>query len=93
MLMLPAEQWEENEPVLIEFFTTEGKLIDAYRPILGTERIDYPSSLSGQKLSITDNEDKVTVSGEGFEIPFDKNTGLIVNATAGGKVIIEKVLS
>ena len=90
MLMLSAEQWEENEPVLIEFFTTEGKLIDAYRPILGTERIDYPSSLSGQKLSITDKEDKVTVSGEGFEIPFDKNTGLIVNATAGGKVIIEK---
>ena len=90
MLMLSAEQWEENEPVLIEFFTTEGKLIDAYRPILGTEMIDYPSSLSGQKLSITDKEDKVTVSGEGFEIPFDKNTGLIVNATAGGKVIIEK---
>lgn len=90
MLILPAEQWEENESILIEFFTAEGELIDAYRPVLGAEKIAYPSTLSGKKLSIADNDNKVTISGEGFEIPFDKATGLIVNATVGGKVIIEK---
>ena len=30
------------------------------------------------------------IRGEGFEIPFDKATGLIVNAKAGEQVIIEK---
>ena len=33
---------------------------------------------------------QVIVHGNGFEIPFDKETGLIVNATVGGEVIIEK---
>ena len=61
-----------------------------YRFVLGTEKIIYPSLLAGQNLSVTDEGDKVIVHGNGFEIPFDKETGLIVNATVGGEVIIEK---
>lgn len=90
MMVIPAEHWEEGEPLLIEFFTAKGELIDAYRPILGTEKITYPSPLSGQKLTVADDGDKITVSGEGFEIPFDKTTGLIVNAKVGDRIIIEK---
>lgn len=90
VLVLPAEQWEEGEPLLIEFFTAAGELIDAYRPVLGKEKIDFPATLAGKTLSVKENDDLVTVSGEGFEIPFDKATGLIVNAKAGDKVMIEK---
>ena len=43
------------------------------------------SLLAGQNLSVTDEGDKVIVHGNGFEIPFDKETGLIVNATVGGE--------
>lgn len=90
VIVIPAERWEEGEPLLVEFFTASGELIDAYRPTLGTEKVNYPSALSGQKLAIEEKDNIVTVRGEGFEIPFDKTTGLIVNAKVGDKVIIEK---
>lgn len=90
ILMLPAEQWEEGEKVLIEFASADNQLIDAYKFTLGKERIDYPALLSGKTLTLSDKDGKLTVSGDGFEIPFDKATGLIVNATAGGEVLIEK---
>lgn len=90
ILVIPAEQWEEGESLLIEFLTNEGELIDAYRPMLGTEKVTYPAVLPGQKLTVNEGEDKITVSGEGFEIPFDKATGLIVNAKVGDEIIIEK---
>lgn len=90
MLVLPPEQWEEGEPLLIEFFTAAGELIDAYRPVLGKEKIDFPATLAGNTLSVKESDGLVTVSGEGFEIPFDKATGLIVNARAGNKVMIKK---
>lgn len=90
MLRIPAGQWEEGEPLLIEFFAANGELIDAYRPVLGEERIAYPSMLAGGELSVSEDDDRVVVSGKGFEIPFDKATGLIVNARADGRIIIEK---
>ena len=90
MIVIPAEQWEEGEKLLVEFFTITGELIDAYCFVLGTEKIVYPSLVAGQNLSVTDVGDKVIVSGDSFNIPFDKETGLIVNATVGDEVIIEK---
>lgn len=89
-LAIPAEQWEEGETVLVEFHTTNGELIDAYQFALGKEKINYPATLAGHTLSVKDNETTVVVSGEGFEIPFDKATGLIVNAKVGNEVMIEK---
>lgn len=89
-ITIPAESWQEGEPLLIEFFGIDGELIDAYEPVLGKQIIDYPSALSGKTLSVKDENGFVTICGEGFEIPFDKATGLITNATANGKVIIEK---
>lgn len=89
-MVLPAEQWEAGEPLLIEFLTAAGELIDAYRPVLGEQKIDFPATLTGKTLSVKDDGALVTVSGEGFDIPFDKTTGLIVNARAGEKTIIEK---
>lgn len=89
-LTIPAEQWEEGESLLIEFFTADGELIDAYRPLLGKENVTYPDVLPGKQLVVTENDNLVTVRGEGFEIPFDKTTGLIINAKAGEEIILEK---
>ncbi len=90
LLTIPAEQWKEGEKLLVEFFTTEGDLIDAYCPVLGEEKINYPTVIDGDKLIVNDNGDKLIVKGKGFEIPFDKTTGLIANAKVGEQVIIEK---
>ena len=90
VIRLPAEQWEEGEKVLLEFATAENQPIDTYCFTLGKERVDYPALLSGEKLTVTDKDGKLTIAGKGFEIPFDKNTGLIDHAIVGGKVLIEK---
>ncbi|MDE6181324.1 MAG: beta-galactosidase, partial [Phocaeicola sp.] len=90
ILAIPAEQWEEGEYLLIEFFTSKGELIDAYRSVLGKEKINYPAVLPGKTLTVTETESRLTVVGEGFEIPFDKETGLILNAKAGEDIMIEK---
>ena len=88
--MIPADRWEEGGHLLIEFWTADGSLIDTYRPILGTEKIVFPPVLDGNKLSVEETGDCVIIRGEGFEIPFSKETGLITQAKAGDRVLIEK---
>lgn len=90
MLVLPPDDWAKGEPLLIEFYTSDGLLTDAYRFVLGGEEISYPSSLEGDKLTLDENDRFVKVRGEGFEIPFSKETGLIVCAKVGEEVLIEK---
>lgn len=90
LIQIPAEKWEEGECLLIEFFTKDGMLIDAYCPVLGSEKINYPSLPTGGKLSIKDDDAFITVCGNGFEIPFDKENGLITRARVGDTILIEK---
>lgn len=87
---LPPERWEEGEHLLIEFLTPEGELIDVYNPVLGKEKIIYPASLSGNELTVDESDDYITIRGNGFEIPFHKESGLICQAKAGEEVLIER---
>lgn len=89
-ITLPAENWKEGEYLLIEFLTANGEQIDAYRPVLGKERIHYPPTLTAGSLSVEEGAEYVTIRGNGFEIPFHKTTGLIHQARAGKDVLIEK---
>ena len=89
-LILPAENWEEGEMIFIEFFTLDGQLIDAYNIVLGEDNITYPALLNGKSLVVEETETTLVVCGNGFEIPFDKTTGLIVNAKRANEILIEK---
>ena len=51
---------------------------------------DSKSSPANGVLRVEETADMITVKGNGFEIPFSKETGLICNATSKGQVIIEK---
>lgn len=90
VLLIPAEAWEEGESLLLEFNTVSGGLIDAYRFVLGKEKIEYPESFAKGELQIIEDNEYITVLGEGFEIPFQKSTGLICGAKAGENVFIEE---
>ena len=90
MLTLPATDWQESEPVLIEFFTSAGELIDASQHYLGKEQIVYPSQLSGNTLTVSEEDGGVVVKGDGFEVPFDAATGLMKQVKAGEDVLIEE---
>lgn len=90
MLVLPAEQWEAGQYVQIEFSTPSGELIDAYRPVLGAEKITYPATLTGETLTVQENDSLVIIQGNGFEVPFSKKSGLITRAKVGEEVLIKE---
>lgn len=90
LFTIPAEQWTEGESVFVEFRDKQKNLIDAYKFTLGKEKINYPPAINGTRLTIKEDEYQLLITGKGFQIPFDKTTGLITKATVGNNVIIEK---
>lgn len=90
ILTVPAEQWADGETLHIEFLAGDDSQIDAYSLTLGEEYVDWPAGLAPGKLTVTETDSSVIVRGTGFEVPFDKRTGLITRAAAGDAVLIEK---
>lgn len=89
-LIIPADQWEEGEQLFVQFFSSDGELIDADLITLGKEKIALPAATRRGGLQVEETADRIVVRGDAFEIPFCKESGLICNATSNGKVFIEK---
>lgn len=94
LLVIPAEAWEEGELLSICFYTATGELLDAEQVSLGSDYhvrlADSEASPVNGVLQVEETAGMMTIKGDGFEIPFSKETGLISNATSKGRVIIEK---
>lgn len=94
LLVIPAEAWEEGELLSICFYTATGELLDAEQVSLGSDYhvrlADSEASPVNDVLQVEETAGMMTIKGDGFEIPFSKETGLISNATSKGQVIIEK---
>ena len=94
LLVIPAEAWEEGELLSICFYTATGELLDAEQVSLGSDYhvrlADSEASPVNGVLLAEETAGMMTIKGDGFEIPFSKETGLICNATSKGQVIIEK---
>lgn len=94
LLVIPAKAWEEGELLSICFYTATGELLDAEQVSLGSDYhvrlADSEASPVNGVLQVEETAGMMTIKGDGFEIPFSKETGLISNATSKGQVIIEK---
>jgi hypothetical protein len=90
LLEIAGEQWECGEKLTIEFISFDNHLIDKYNVILGQEKIELPLPAYQGSLAIEETDDLLIVRGNGFEIPFCKETGLISNAKSGSRILIEK---
>ena len=94
LLVIPAEAGEEGELLSICFYTATGELLDAEQVSLGSDYhvrlADSEASPVNGVLQVEETAGMMTIKGDGFEIPFSKETGLISNATSKGQVIIEK---
>ena len=89
-LVIAGDNWETGEKLTVEFLTGDNRLIDKYCITLGQEKNELPHTEYQGRLNIEETGDFVIVKGNGFEIPFCKETGLICNAQSGGQVLIEK---
>ena len=90
MIEIAGENWENGETLVIEFLTSDNQLIDINHIVIGEAKIELPRTVYQGSLSIEETGEQVIVKGNGFEIPFCKETGLICNAKSGGQVLIEK---
>lgn len=89
-LIIPGEAWEKGEKLTVKVMTKNDEIIDISTILLGEEQVVLPAGRHQGSLSVEETADKVIVKGSDFEIPFSKETGLIVNAVSKGKVVIEK---
>lgn len=90
LLVIPPEDWSAGSELLVSFLDADGGLIDASLVTLGKQIVALPQPTRKGTLQVEETSGRILVKGNGFEIPFCKETGLICNATADGKVIIEK---
>lgn len=90
MLVIPAEDWMDGEPLRIGFYTAAGELIDAEQVTLGMGKVEMPAPRAGKELRVEETAERLILKGDGFEIPFDRSTGLIRQATSNGQVVIEQ---
>lgn len=89
-LILPDEDWQDGDRILVEFYTAGDQLIDANLITIGEKKVPLPYN-SGHKraLRVTETDEFVIVEGDNFTIPFSRHTGLICNAVSAGKVVLE----
>ena len=92
LLTVPAFAWKEGDSFLIEFFDAKGELIDAEQIQIGQIPVIECSRQIGKEsaVQVKETDDFVVFRGSDFEIPFNKQTGLIENALSKGQVVIEK---
>lgn len=81
LLVIPAETWEEGELLSICFYTATDELLDAEQVSLGSDYhvrlADSEASPVNGVLQVEETAGMMTIKGDGFEIPFSKETGLI----------------
>ena len=91
VLSVPAQAWENGNSFLLEFFDAEGRLIDAEEIAIGNPvRPEYLNASGNLKLMVEDTDGYLKLKGKGFEIPFNKSTGLMENVTSHGEIVIQK---
>lgn len=88
LIEIPLAGMTAADSLILEFYDADGRNVEtalAYAPEAAPK-----VRRAGGTIDVADNGDFITVSGNGFKIPFNKTTGLIEKATAGGKTIIER---
>ena len=90
-LCVPAREWQQGESLYLKFTDKNGNELDSYRFVIGERKVDYPQGLAGNNgVTVKETGNTLLVEGNGLSVPFDKETGLIQQATLNGRVIIEK---
>ncbi|MCD8193312.1 MAG: beta-galactosidase, partial [Tannerellaceae bacterium] len=90
LIQLPAAPWKHGSELFVEFIDANKEVVDCYLLPIGKPEADTYTGKRTGKLNVTDQPDLLIIKGNNFEIPFNKHTGLIRNATSDGQIIIEE---
>lgn len=88
-VVIENENWKNETQLFVEFISANGDMIDAEMVRLGGKSSPVERIVSdSQKLTVENTNDYLIVRGDGFEVPIDLATGMIVNAKSGQNVVI-----
>lgn len=90
VLSIPAEEWQDGDSLLLEFFTADGELIDAFQPALGSGHMPQRRPETRRPLTVSHTDTAFVIEGEDFRVPVSRLTGLITGAETRGTTIIDR---
>lgn len=88
VMIIPAEEWQNGEPLFIEFCTSDGKLIDAYCPVLGNKKHTKDLQKSSGTLVLSETDSSYVVKGNGFSLSVSRESGLLTHVKVGENTLI-----
>ncbi len=86
-LVFPANNWNSDEKLNIQFFRNDTLLLDEYNIQLGEKKVKLPELRKGSLVVVEENT-KVTIAGKAFTLEINKQTGLIENLTVNDEIIL-----
>ncbi|MBO4944753.1 MAG: beta-galactosidase [Muribaculaceae bacterium] len=88
-ITVPALSLGQGDSLRVAFTTAAGDTIDSYLFTAGAVATAMPAPSFAGPLAVENTDLQLIIKGDGFTVPLDKSTGLITDATVGGKVVIE----
>jgi len=86
---IPLDQWDPDEPILIDFFSKEELLIDSYSLQLNKLSDNKKDSIPEGKIELTENNNRVIIHCQnGIEFEINRETGLFTGFTAQDNHVI-----
>ncbi len=86
-LVFPANNWNTDEKLNIQFFQYDTLLVDEYNLQLGKKEVILPELRKGN-LVMNETEKKVSIAGKAYALDINKETGLIENLISNNEIII-----
>jgi len=86
-LIFPANNWNAEENLQIQFYQYDTLLVDEYLIQLGEKKVNLPE-LSKGSLAVVEEDMRVNISGKAFSLEINKQTGLIENLTVNDEVLL-----
>lgn len=87
-LVFPANNWNPEEKLKIQFFKNDSCLVDEYNLQIGERVVELPDLKKGQ-LSIEDVDGRVIISGNNYSVDLNKKTGLLKNMKVNNELLIK----
>lgn len=89
LMTIPAENWRDGEALFIEFYGADGKLIDAYSPVLGSRKYTSDVRTASAALKLSETDSSYVVSGDGFSLSVSRRSGLLTQVKAGRNTVVK----
>ncbi len=87
-LVFPANNWNSDEKLNIQFYQNDTSLVDEYNIQLGKREVELPACKSGT-LKIDEADTQIAISGKTFDLLVNKNSGLLENVMVNDELLIK----